>query len=134
MQGNRTFGRTTKSALVGTTAMMAGLAFVGMASAAYAQDKADDQSTVKEVVVTGSRIARRDFTSNSPIVTVNSQTFQNTENIAVEATLNKLPQFVPDQNMTGEANGGDVQPTANHSIGISTLSLRGLGANRNLVL
>jgi iron complex outermembrane receptor protein len=132
MQGNRTSGRMTKSALVGTTAMMAGLAFAGMAGAAYAQSS--DQSTVKEVVVTGSRIARRDFTSNSPIVTVTSQSFQNTANVAVEATLNKLPQFTPDQNMTGGQNSGDVQPTANHSVGISTLSLRGLGPNRNLVL
>ncbi len=85
------------------------------------------------MVVTGSRISRRDFTSTSPIVTVNAQAFQNTANVAVEATLNKLPQFTPAQDLTG-ANSADVQPTADNTVGISTASLRGLGSNRNLVL
>src|SRR5215469_16270007 len=101
------------------------------AGAAHAADppnptaEAAPARSSSEVVVTGSRITRRDFTSNSPIVTVNSQQFQNTADVAVEATLNKLPQFVPDQDMTGEANSGDVQPTGTHTIGISTVSLRG---------
>ncbi len=120
------------------TASMAALGFAmggaGLTGVAHAADAQDAGSTVNEVVITGSRIARRDFTSNSPIVTVNSKSFENTSNVAVEATLNKLPQFTPDQNMTGGQNSGDVQPTANHSVGISTLSLRGLGPNRNLVL
>ena len=113
-----------------------------LASGAYAQSAApaapdaaaSTPSAVGEVVVTGSRIVRKDFTSNSPIVTVNAQQFQNTANVAIEDTLNKLPQFVPDQNMTGEANSGDVQPTGTHTVGISTISLRGFGPNRNLVL
>ena len=126
---------TRVHALATVSSAILGFAVAGFAGQAFAQDAASNaDSTVKEVVVTGSRIARRDFTSNSPIVTVNSEQFKNTANVAVEATLNKLPQFVPDQNMTGGANSGDVQPTANHSVGISTLSLRGLGPNRNLVL
>ncbi|HEX4096138.1 MAG TPA: hypothetical protein VHX64_05375, partial [Caulobacteraceae bacterium] len=88
---------------------------------------ANAPASVGEVVVTGSRIARKDFSSNSPIVTVNASQFQNTANVAIEDTLNKLPQFVPDQNMTGEANSGDVQPTGTHTVGISTVSLRGFG-------
>ena len=109
-------------------------AFAGQAlaqsNAAATPDKA---SSVGEVVVTGSRIAKRDFSSNSPMVTVNSQAFENTANVAVEATLNKLPQFTPAQDLTG-VNSSDVQPTATNTIGISTASLRGLGSNRNLVL
>jgi outer membrane receptor protein involved in Fe transport len=126
--------RARASAL--TTASLAALTLAvgGAAGVAHAQDKPADQSTVKEVVVTGSRISRRDFTSSSPIVTVNEQKFRNTANVAVEATLNKLPQFTADQDLTGAQNSGDVQPTATHSVGISTASLRGLGANRNLVL
>jgi outer membrane receptor protein involved in Fe transport len=90
-------------------------------------------ATVQEVVVTGSRIAKKDFTSNSPIVTVNSQSFENTSNVAVDATLNKLPQFVAAQDLQG-LNAGDIQPTAINTPGIATASLRGLGSNRNLVL
>ena len=131
MQG-KTSGRA-RSALIGSTAILMGMAAVGVSGAAYAQDKSADQTAVKEVVVTGSRIAKRDFTSNSPIVTVNSEQFKNTANIAVEATLNKLPQFTPAQDLTG-INSSDVQPSATNTIGISTASLRGLGSNRNLVL
>ena len=69
------------------------------------------------MVVTGSRIQRRDFTSNSPIVTVNQSQFQNTANVAVEATLNKLPQLpgLPDpvrmqvQRSEQRADDGPVQ-------------------------
>ncbi len=111
---------------VATTAAVGGVA--------HAQDQGAAPATSTEVVVTGSRIVRRDYSSNSPIVTVGSQSFENTSNVAIEATLNKLPQFTPAQNMTGTANSGDVQPTSTHSVGISTLSLRGLGSNRNLVL
>jgi iron complex outermembrane receptor protein len=128
MQGISAYRRTTKSALIGSTAILLGLAVTGTA---YAQQA--PASSVGEVVVTGSRIAKKDFQSNSPMVTVNSQAFQNTANVAVEATLNKLPQFAPDQDLTG-VQSADVQESATHTIGISTASLRGLGANRNLVL
>ena len=147
---SRASARLARKLLVATTAMvMAPLVFGG---AAYAQSSdapsaqtadqgpqsapvaASPAQTTSEVVVTGSRIVRRDFTSNSPIVTVNAQAFQNTANVAVEATLNKLPQFTPDQNMSGQANSGDVQPTGTHTVGIATVSLRGFGPNRNLVL
>ena len=156
MQGTTVSLRLTKSVLAGSTAMMLGLALAGGAYAQAATSPeagpaanrpgeaagnanasggpAEQGTEVGAVVVTGSRIARRDYTSNSPIVTVSPAQFENSANIAIEANLNRLPQFTPAQNMTGVANSGDVQPTATNSIGISTLSLRGLGPNRNLVL
>ena len=133
MQRNATSARLTKSMLVGSTAILLGMAVAGTAYAADPPAAGQAAAPSSEVVVTGSRIQRRDFTSNSPIVTVNQQQFQNTANVAIEATLNKLPQFTPDQDLTG-VNSVDVQETATHTIGISTASLRGLGANRNLVL
>jgi iron complex outermembrane receptor protein len=127
MQSN--MRRPTRSALIGSSAMLLSMAVLGVcADSAWAADAGGS-----EVVVTGSRIVRRDFTSNSPIVTVNSQSFENTANVAIEATLNKLPQFTPAQDLTG-LNSTDVQPTATNTVGVSTASLRGLGANRNLVL
>jgi outer membrane receptor protein involved in Fe transport len=129
MQGNIRSRRLTKALLIGSSALMAGLTMA--ASSAYAQD-----SAVSEVVVTGSRIAKRDFTSSSPIVTVGTQQLESTSNIAIEATLNKLPQFTASANLMGVGPGGsgDIQPTAVNAVGISTASLRGLGPNRNLVL
>ena len=79
--------RVSRAALVGSTAMLASWMLAG--EAAYAQDAAPAAgSTVGEVVVTGSRIARRDFTADSPVVTVTSQAFQNTSQPEVEDTLN----------------------------------------------
>ena len=89
--------------------------------------------TVQEVVVTGSRIARKDYTADSPIVTLNSVALMNQADLQIQNTLNKLPEFTADQNLMG-GNTGDTQATPTHSIGISTASLRGLGPNRNLVL
>jgi iron complex outermembrane recepter protein len=97
--------------------------------AAFSAEEAADE--LQEVTVTGSRIMRRDFESSSPIVTVGSEMFENTGSSAVETALNQLPQFVPSQTMF---SAGDVQPSAFSNPGIVTLNLRGLGANRNLVL
>ena len=95
-----------------------------------AQEPAQPQ-TLEEITVTGSRIVRQDFTANGPITTVDEAAFQTTSTIGVETVLNELPQFVP---ALTQFTTTDVQQTANNTIGARTLSLRGLGANRNLVL
>ena len=97
------------------------------------QCKPASGTELQTVVVTGSRIARKDYTADSPIVTLSAQQLQQSGEVQIQNVLNRLPQFVPDQNLMG-ANAGDVQNTPTHSIGITTASLRGLGANRNLVL
>ncbi len=90
-----------------------------------------EELVLEEVRVTGSRIVRRDLDSSSPVVTVESQAFQESSTLAVESVLNQLPQFVP---ANTQFNTADVFPTATSTPGISTVSLRGLGANRTLVL
>jgi outer membrane receptor protein involved in Fe transport len=86
---------------------------------------------LEEVVVTGSRIVRRDFESNSPILTVGEELLEQTFTSSIESNLNKLPQFIPDKTPD---QGGDIQPTATNTPGSATVSLRNLGANRSLVL
>jgi|JI10StandDraft_1071094.scaffolds.fasta_scaffold21638_6 iron complex outermembrane receptor protein len=110
-------------------AVAAILGSVAMPAATFAAEEAAD--SLDEVTVTGSRIVRRDFESPSPVVTVGSEIFEQTGSVAVEKALNQLPQFVPSQTMFSSA---DVQPSAFNNPGIVTLNLRGLGANRNLVL
>ncbi|MCB2067797.1 MAG: TonB-dependent receptor [Erythrobacter sp.] len=85
----------------------------------------------ERIVVTGSRIATQDFESNSPMVTVDSGILENSSTAALESNLNRLPQFTPNKTPT---QGGDIQPTATNTPGGATISLRGIGANRNLVL
>ncbi len=101
---------------------------VVVAQETSAEDEADAAATI---VVTGSRIARRDYEASSPIVSVGEDLLKNTGTSAVESALNKLPAFTPVQT---PSNGTDIQATATNTPGAATVSLRGLGTNRNLVL
>ncbi len=107
--------------------------FVAMtlANAATAQQQPAADVELQEVTVTGSRIVRRDLEASSPIVTVSDKAFTESSTIGIESVLNQLPQFVPTQS---QFTTGDIFPSATNTPGISTLNLRGLGANRNLVL
>jgi outer membrane receptor protein involved in Fe transport len=91
----------------------------------------DEETGAAEIVVTGSRIARRDFTAESPIATVNKEFLENAGPSTLEQSLNALPQFQATQGAqtTSTAIGG---PTA--SGGRSNANLRGLGTARTLVL
>ena len=89
----------------------------------------DDATSVGEIVVTGSRIARQDYTATSPIVTVDADVIEQSSAVSLEANLNKLPQFSP---ALTQFDTQDIQPNANSTPGVSTVSLRQLGANRNL--
>jgi outer membrane receptor protein involved in Fe transport len=94
-------------------------------------DRAPGESSASDIVVTGSRIARRDFTATSPIVTVDANLIEKSSSVNLEANLNKLPQFAP---ALTQFSSDNIQSSANTTIGASTVSLRNLGANRNLVL
>lgn len=80
---------------------------------------------VDEVVVTGSRIVKQDFTAISPVTTVGQEQLELTQTLTVESLLNELPQVVPGNMRTSNNSGGE---------DFATIDLRGLGANRNLVL
>ena len=88
------------------------------------------QDAIEEVLVTGSRIVRRDLTAPSPIVTVDAEQFDNSATVSVESVLNQLPQFVPSDTQFTSS----IQNSATSTPGAATLNLRGLGTNRNLVL
>ena len=89
-------------------------------AAVHAQD-----AVLEEIEVTGSRIAQRDFTSASPIVSVPAELFAQTSTVSVERTLAMLPQFVPTVTGTSNSPGNDGQ---------ANLSLRGIGSVQTLVL
>ncbi|MET0279879.1 MAG: TonB-dependent receptor [Steroidobacteraceae bacterium] len=101
-------------------------------SAAMSAEEPSRETELEEVQVTGSRIVRRDLDSNSPLVTVESEQLENRSGLNVESYLNQLPSFNPAASPV--TSQGDVQITAVNSVGISAVSLRGFGANRNLVL
>jgi outer membrane receptor protein involved in Fe transport len=102
-----------------------------LASSAALGQEAQPQSTpsdskLEEIVVTGSRISRADFSSTSPIVTFGEEAITQTGTVNIENALNQLPQFV--QGQTQSTIG------AVALAGRASLNLRGLGETRNLVL
>ena len=108
--------KMTKSQLLLTT-LLSGAVIGSMAAPAYAQ-------TDDEIIVTGSRIKKQDFTSNSPVATLEAVQFEKSGVINTENLLNALPQTVPGLTRTSNNPGN----------GTATVDLRGLGSNRTLVL
>src|SRR5688572_15894888 len=110
-----------------TSTLLLGIA--GITTPAFAQD---DQPTVtseedgsgEAIVITGSRIARRDLTSTSPVAVVASDEFTLSGAVNVENVINTLPQVIPGATSFSNNPGG----------GVATLNLRALGSQRNLVL
>ena len=117
------------SVAAAVAAILGGIAMSGYAPAARA---ADEGGALEEVTVTGSRIVRKDLVSNSPLVTVDTKDLETKSGLNIENYLNQLPAFNPAASPTTTQN--DVQISAVNSVGISTISLRGFGPNRSLVL
>lgn len=92
----------------------------------------EEAQELEEVRITGSRITRRDYVANSPIVSVEAEAFERSSGQNVESYLNSLPAFNPAAAPTTSED--DIQRTSINSVGIATISLRGLGPNRSLVL
>jgi len=92
--------------------------------------KATAQELSDEILVTGSRIVRRDLDASSPIVTVDAQRLENSSTISIESVLNQMPQFVPEGTQFDSTNASSGAVT----LGIASVNLRGIGPNRTLVL
>jgi len=128
LMSSKSQSHCVRAVLTCTTA----LSIFTLPSQASAQDGAPQAAAEEQaIVVTGSRIVRRDYEANSPIVTAGQELLQNSSTSALETNLNKLPAFTPVQT---PAIASDIQPTATSTPGAATVSLRNLGTNRNLVL
>jgi iron complex outermembrane recepter protein len=90
----------------------------------FAQDAAAAADASEPIVVTGSRIARPDLKSNSPISVVTGELLQDQGAVNVEEALNQLPQVTPGLNANVN-NGGN---------GTVSVDVRGLGSSRTMVL
>ncbi len=107
----------------------------GLASTAHGQEPEAQAAPLEEIIITGSRIVRRDYEANSPIQTIDAASFEAQSAIAMEDTLNEFPQFVPAATGYTQVQDGELIFTGSTvTSGAAMLSLRGLGPNRNLVL
>ena len=128
--------RSTKTRLLATSLLVSSLAF---APTAFAQSQASNQqeqeeeqraTTVQDVVVTGSRIRRSEFTSSQPISVITS------EEAALEGTVD-TSEILQGSTVAGTAtqiNNFFTGFVTTGGPGVNTISLRGLGAQRTLVL
>src|SRR5688572_8520580 len=107
-------------------------AIAGMGSSVVSVGVYAQADSLEEVVVTGSRITRRAFTSNSPIVTNEQEAFEAQAGFNFEAYSNQLPNYNPAAAPT--TTQFDVQITPVNSVGIASISPRRFGPNRSLVL
>ena len=117
----------SKEKLVGRQLTLLLAATASAAALGQTPPPAGEEATeIGEIVVTGSRIARSDFSSASPIVTTGKDELDQSGTVNIENALNQLPQFVQGQ---GQSTVGAVALA-----GRASLNLRGLGETRNLVL
>ena len=156
IEGNRV--RAAVAAILGTAIVTAWSPQLRAAEAQKAEEK-EESTVLQEVQVTGSRIVRKDMSSNSPLVTVDQQKIEDSPFISVEEALNDLPQFmaggagmtsaavtslqgangVDGGRGTGDASNSTLLPDNAGIIGIvvpgaANVNLRGLGAGRSLTL
>jgi iron complex outermembrane receptor protein len=85
---------------------------------------AAEDENIQEVVVTGTRISVPGAISSSPILSIGADEINLQQATEIEQVLRDLP-------VTAVGDGSNVN---NGSAGAATLNLRGLGAQRNLIL
>lgn len=104
-------------------AILTALAVSSVPGISYAVEAED--GIIEEVVVTGSRIKRGDSNSISPITVLTEEDLNASGNVTLENFIQDMPSV----------NGGDFGSGVNNgNPGLASVSLRGLGPNRTLVL
>lgn len=114
---------------VSLSALGAGLALMSVPAFAQSDDATAQAATGSEqsIIVTGSRIARSGFDQPTPVTVLGADQIERQAATNVAEVLNELPSFRPQATPTTTA-------IFTNNIGASTADLRGLGANRTLVL
>lgn len=118
------FKRHPGRGVLRTTSMLTGAVVIGAALTASGA-KAQETTSVDEIVVTGSRLVRPDLSAPSPITVVGQEDISNSGATTIEAVVNELPQLSAGNTSSVNSGGGS---------GVLTANLRGLGANRTLTL
>ncbi len=123
-----------KNILLGTTVITGVLSLIAAAAPAYAQTAPDapaaEAQEVEAITVTGSRIRRSEFTAAAPIQVLTSESAE----LQGQATISAVLQNSSLAAGNGQINNQYTGYNVTGGPGVSTISLRGLGANRTLVL
>lgn len=106
-------------------ALLAGFATVIAAPSALAQDSADEQE-LESIEVLGSRIKRTDTETASPVLVIDAATIERSGAATLGDIIQDLPAIAGAASNPSVNNGG--------GDGAATISLRGLGDQRTLLL
>lgn len=88
------------------------------------------QDTIEEVIVTGSRIARdSNLTGSNPIQSVSAEDIRSSGEFSLTDVVNDIPSL-----LSSVSSEQSIDDGADTSDGANVLNLRGLGAERTLVL
>ena len=112
----------------GAAPVALGLVLAATPAFAQDQDMSEEAAPAEEaraIVVTGSRIARPNLESASPVTVVSAEQIELTGTTTLETLLNQLPQVIPGNTRVSNNAGGE---------NFATLDLRGLGPARTLIL
>jgi len=119
--------RARSASLVGASTIAA-IAAMLSASGAIAQQNAAD-STIEEVVVTGTLISSRSgYEAPTPVSALDQEAFDQMPVTQIGELVERLPVFQGSQNARNNVSVSD------GTAGTNLLDLRGLGANRTLIL
>ncbi|BBD99555.1 TonB-dependent receptor [Sphingobium amiense] len=112
-----------------TGVSLAAVMAVALTGAAHAQETAPQQQDDANIVVTGSRITTSGFNAPTPTQVIGEEQIANNAQPNIFNTIAQLPSL---QGSTGAATG--TFSTSSGQQGLSSFSLRGLGAIRTLTL
>lgn len=124
MRGDFMFRRQQTRSLLRATSFLSGAVALGAVFTAGSAT-AQETTSVDDIVVTGSRLARPDLSAPSPITVVGQEDITNSGATTIESVVNELPQLSAGNTSSVNSGGGS---------GVLTANLRGLGANRTLTL
>lgn len=123
--------------IFGWSLVAAGLTLSVPASSQDADDAVVDDGVIEEIVVTGSKLRRDEFSSISPVQVIGGQESIRIGTIDVTQMIAESP-FVFGTQLDGSTNSGSttgaVEGVPASGPGSSTVSLRGLGPERTLLL
>src|SRR5262245_23765683 len=88
------------------------MALAMAAAPQYVMAQEQEQQTLQEIVVTGSRLVRSDLSAPSPTTVINQDVVQLSGDTTVEAVINELPQLSAGNNSSVNSAGGSGVLTA----------------------
>lgn len=116
-----------------STTLLSGIALLAIPAAASAQ-VTDDSSAAEpeeQILVTGSRLKRdSNLESPSPVVSITAEEFRGEQDVV--GALRSIPALTGSISSAQSVAPGELD--SGGAVGTATLNLRGLGANRTLVL